>query len=285
MKILFCGDLVGRAGRKTVEKFVPKLKEELDLDLVIANVDNASGGFGVNKNACEDLIKIGVDVMTGGDHVWDQKETIGFINSQPKLLRPLNFPKHTPGNGYIVFTTKKHKKILVIHLLGQVFIKNNLNCPFEMVEDLLKHYQLKTSPSFANINPNQSAKILVDAIVVDMHAEATSEKMAMGKFLDGKVSMVVGSHTHIPTNDCHIMKQGTAYQTDTGMCGDYDSVIGMQEGVPIKSFLTKRRVGKMEPATGEATFCGVLAEIDENTGMAIKIEPLKFEGTLLKQTR
>ncbi len=269
MKILFCGDIVGRTGRKAIEKYVPKLKSELNLDLVITNVDNASGGFGINQNTCDELIKIGVDVMTGGDHIWDQKDTIGFINNQSNLLRPLNFPKHTPGKGTVIFTTKNGKRILIIHLLGQVFIKNNLNCPFEMVEELLKNYQIGKN---------------IDAIIVDMHAEATSEKMAMGKFLDGKVSAVVGSHTHIPTNDFHIMKQGTAYQTDTGMCGDYNSIIGMQEGVPLKSFLTKRRVGKMEPATGEATFCATLIETDDKTGLAKKIEAIKLDGTLMNQT-
>ncbi|MES2678186.1 MAG: TIGR00282 family metallophosphoesterase [Pseudomonadota bacterium] len=266
MKILFCGDIVGRAGRKAVEKHVPKLKEQLGLDLVIANVDNASGGFGINKNTCDELMAVGVDIMTGGDHIWDQKETISFIANQKNLLRPLNFPKHTPGNGATIFTTKNHQKILVVHLLGQVFIKNNLNCPFEMVEDLLKNYQLGKD---------------VAAIIIDIHAEATSEKMAMGKFLDGKVSFVVGSHTHIPTNDFHIMKAGTAYHTDAGMCGDYDSVIGMQEGVPLKSFLTKRRVGKMEPANGEATFCATLVEIDDKTGLAKKIEAIKLDGILM----
>lgn len=265
MRILFCGDIVGKSGRKAIEKHVPKLKSELNLDLVIANVDNASGGFGVNKNTCDELIAAGIDIMTGGDHIWDQKDTISFINHQNNLLRPLNFPKHTPGKGAVVFTTRSHNKILIIHLLGQVFIKNNLNCPFEMVEDLLKNYQLGKD---------------VAAIIVDIHAEATSEKMAMGRFLDGKVSAVVGSHTHIPTNDFHIMRAGTAYQSDAGMCGDYNSVIGMQEDVPLKSFLTKRRVGKMEPATGEATFCATIIEIDDKTGLAKKIEAVKLDGVL-----
>lgn len=265
MKILFCGDIVGRSGRKAIEKHVLKLKKELAIDLVIANVDNASGGFGINKNTCEDLEGFGVDVMTAGDHVWDQKDTISFIGNKTNLLRPLNFPKHTPGNGAMIFTTKNDKKILIIHLLGQVFIKNNLNCPFEMAEDLVKKYQIGKN---------------IDAIILDMHAEATSEKMAIAKFLDGKVSAVVGSHTHIPTNDFHIMKQGTAYQTDAGMCGDYDSVIGMQEGVPIKSFLTKRRVGKMEPANGEATFCATLIEINDQNGLATRIEAIKLDGIL-----
>lgn len=269
MKILFCGDIVGRSGRKAIANYVPKLKSELNLDLVIANVDNASGGFGINKNTCDELSALGVNIMTGGDHVWDKPETVSFIAHQKNLLRPLNFPKNTPGNGAIVFTTPGQKKILVIHLLGQVFIKNNLNCPFETAEELLKNYQLGKN---------------VDAIIVDIHAEATSEKMALAKFLDGRVSAVIGSHTHIPTNDFHIMHKGTAYQTDAGMCGDYNSVIGMQEIVPIKSFLTKRRVGKMEPATGEATFCAVLIETDSATGLAKKIEAIKLGGVLMNQS-
>ncbi|MFT6332771.1 MAG: metallophosphoesterase (TIGR00282 family) [Lentimonas sp.] len=265
MKILFCGDIVGKSGRNVVEKYVPKLKDELKLDLIIANVDNASGGFGINKNTFDALEQVGVDIMTGGDHIWDQKDTISFINNHKNLLRPLNFPHDTPGSGASIFTTRNGKNILIIHLLGQVFIKNNLNCPFETIDKLLKSYKIGKN---------------IDAIIVDMHAEATSEKMAMGKFLDGRVSAVVGSHTHIPTNDFHIMKKGTAYQTDTGMCGDYDSVIGMQEEVPIKSFLSKRRVGRMEPAKGDATFCAALIEIDDETGLAKKIEALKLDGVL-----
>jgi hypothetical protein len=257
---------------------------------VIANVDNASGGFGINKNTCDELMALGVDVMTGGDHIWDQKDTISFIANQKNLLRPLNFPRHTVGNGAIVFNTKNHR-ILVVHLLGQVFIKNNLNCPFEIVEDLLKGYRLNPHRSATQeLAPSKQREHNyrnerdVDAIIIDMHAEATSEKMAMGKFLDGKVSFVVGSHTHIPTNDFHIMQAGTAYQTDAGMCGDYNSIIGMQEAVPLKSFLTKRRVGKMEPANGEATFCATMVEIDDKTGLARKIEAIKLGGALMNQS-
>lgn len=266
MKILFCGDIVGKSGRLAIEKHVPKLKQQLNLDLVIANADNASGGFGINKNTYDELVKCGVDVITGGDHIWDQGDTIAFISNCKNLLRPLNFPKSTPGNGAIIFTTPGQKKILVVHLLGQVFIKNNLNCPFEAAEDLIKNYQLGKN---------------IDAIIVDIHAEATSEKMAMGKFLDGKVSLVVGSHTHIPTNDFHIMSGGSAYHTDAGMCGDYDSVIGMEKSVPLRMFLTKRKAGKMQPGTGEATFCATLVEIDDKTGLAKKVEAIKLDGALM----
>lgn len=265
MKILFCGDIVGKSGRNSIEKYVPKFRAELDLDLVIANVDNASGGFGVNKNTCDELIGFGVDVMTGGDHIWDQRDCIGFINDYKKLLRPLNFPQSTPGVGARIFQGKNQQKILVIHLLGQVFIKNYLNCPFEMIDDLLKKYQLGKD---------------AEAIIVDFHAEASSEKMAMGKFLDGRVSAVIGSHTHIPTNDFHIMKAKTAYQTDAGMCGDYDSVIGMEKSVPLRMFLNKRKSEKMTPANGEATFCATLVEIDDKTGLAKNIEAIKIGGAL-----
>ena len=235
MKILFCGDIIGRNGRNVVAENVARLKREFAIDFVIANCDNASGGFGVNKNAYQELLAAGIDVLTGGDHIWDQREITSFINDSKKLLRPLNFPKSCPGVGARIFVAAAEKKILVIHLLGQVFIKYQVNCPFEAVERVLENNVLGKD---------------VDAIFVDFHAEATSEKMAMGKFLDGKVSAVIGTHTHIPTADCHIMKGGTAYQTDAGMCGDYDSVIGMEKTVPLQMFIHKRKFDKMEPAKG-----------------------------------
>jgi metallophosphoesterase (TIGR00282 family) len=266
MKILFCGDIVGRAGRKVVEQNLKKIKEEHKIDFTILNCDNASGGFGVNRTTYQELLDLGADVLCGGDHIWDQTEITTFINDSKRLLRPLNFPKSCPGVGARIFLTADEKKILVIHLLGQVFIKYQVECPFEAVSQLLETNRLKHE---------------VDAIFVDFHAEATSEKMAMGKFLDGKVSAVIGSHTHIPTSDCHIMKGGTAYQSDAGMCGDYDSVIGMEKTVPLKMFLQKRKFGRMEPATGAATLCGTIVEIDDVTGLAKKIFPLKLGGILI----
>lgn len=264
MKILFCGDIVGRTGREAVFNNIAKLKNEYSLDFIIANVDNASGGFGINENNVRDFTEIGIDVLTGGDHVWDKKEMLHYITREKRILRPLNFPKSSPGAGARIFTSISNKKILVIHALGQVFIKNNLNCPFESIDNILKNYKLGTD---------------VDAIFVDFHAEATSEKMAMGKFLDGRVSAIIGSHTHIPTNDNHIMKKGTAYQTDAGMCGDYDSIIGMDEDVPLRSFLSKRRVGKMVPAKKEATFCGSIIDIGD-MGLAKNIDIVKIGGIL-----
>ncbi len=264
MNILFCGDIVGRSGRTAIVDNLPRLKEEYKIDFTIANCDNASGGFGVNKNAYEDLLKCGVDVLCGGDHIWDQKEINGFINNAKNLLRPLNFPKSCPGVGARIFVTANNKKVLVIHLLGQVFIKYQVNCPFEAVSQVLENNKLGRD---------------IDAIFVDFHAEATSEKMAMGKFLDGKVSAVIGSHTHIPTADCHIMKGKTAYQTDAGMCGDYDSVIGMQKDIPLQMFIHKRKFAKMTPAQGEATICGTVIKLDEN-GLAKEIFGVRRNGLI-----
>ncbi len=266
MRLLFCGDVVGRAGRRIVVQNLEKIKLEQKIDLVVVNCDNASGGFGVNRSAHQELISCGADVLTGGDHIWDQHEISTFINDSKRLLRPMNFPKSCPGVGARIFTCGVlEKKVLVVHLLGQVFTKYHVACPFEAVDDLLKTNRLAQE---------------VDAIFVDFHAEATSEKMAMGKFLDGRVSAVIGSHTHIPTADCHIMKGGTAYQTDAGMCGDYDSVIGMNKEVPLKMFLQKRKFSKMEPAQGEATLCATIVEIDDASGLAKKILPFKFGGIL-----
>jgi metallophosphoesterase (TIGR00282 family) len=226
MKILFFGDIVGRSGRKAVLENLLSIKLEHKIDFTIVDCDNASGGFGIGRNDHQAFLDAGVDVLTGGDHVWDQSEVTSFINESKRLLRPLNFPKSSPGVGARIFLDAQDRKILVIHLLGQVFVKYHVSCPFEAVEELLKNNKLGKD---------------VDAIFVDFHAEATSEKMAMGKFLDGKVSAVIGSHTHIPTADHHVMKNGTAYQTDAGMCGDYDSVIGMQKDIPLQMFLHKRK--------------------------------------------
>jgi len=264
MRILFLGDIVGRAGRMAILQNLSAIKQTYNIDFTIANCDNASAGFGINKNCYQELVDAGIDVLTAGDHVWDQKEVNGFINDAKKLLRPLNFPKSAPGAGARIYLDHQHRKILVIHLLGQIFMKYNLNCPFEMVEEVIKNNSLGNE---------------VDAIFVDFHAEATSEKMAMGKFLDGKVSAVIGSHTHIPTNDFHIQRMKTAFQCDAGMCGDYDSVIGMEKNTPLQIFLHKRKFDKMTPAQGEATICGTVIELEKN-GLAKKIFAIKTGGIL-----
>jgi hypothetical protein len=265
VRILFFGDIVGRSGRKAIVENLSSLKTQHKIDFVIANCDNASGGFGINRNTYQELIDCGIDVLTGGDHIWDQREITSFINDVKRILRPLNFPKSAPGIGARIFLDSLNRKVLVIHLLGQVFMKYNLSCPFEAVENILQENRLKKD---------------VDAVFVDFHAEATSEKMAMGKFLDGKVSAVIGTHTHIPTSDIHIMNNGTAYQTDCGMCGDYNSIIGMEKTVPLQHFIHKRKFDKMEPAKGEATICATVIEIDEKSGLAKNIYSIKQGGIL-----
>jgi metallophosphoesterase (TIGR00282 family) len=253
MKILFLGDVVGRAGRDAVVKNVPLLRKELALDFVVVNGDNAAGGFGITPTLCREFFDAGADVVTGGDHIWDQKEIVPFLSTEKRLLRPHNFPERTPGSGQYLVALPSGKKIFVMHLLGQVFHKEHTNCPFATADKLLDGMNLGAN---------------VAAIIVDFHAEATSEKMAMGKYLDGRVSMVVGSHTHVPTADARVLPKGTAYQTDAGMCGDYDSVIGFDAVAPLERFLTKITKNRMEPASGEGIICGTLVELDDKTGLA-----------------
>jgi len=265
MNILFLGDVVGGNARRHICQNLSEIKKRYNIDFCVVNVDNASAGFGITPNCAKDFLQSGADILTGGDHIWDQREANIFLNQDRRLLRPHNFPKSAPGSGFREVLGKNDKKYLVIHLMGQVFMKYHVSCPFECAEEILKNYRLGQN---------------IDAIFIDFHAEATSEKMAMAKFLDGKVSAVIGSHTHIPTNDCHIMKSRTAYQTDAGMCGDYDSVIGMEKNTPIQTFLHKRRLEKMEPAKGEVTICGSVIELDDKTGLASKIFSIKIGGVL-----
>lgn len=265
MKLLFCGDVVGRSGRDAVTRFVPQLRQEYGLDAVVVNVDNAAGGFGVSPDICRTFRDAGVDVMTGGDHIWDQKDAHRLVEEEKTLLRPHNFPEGTPGSGCRLFTLKSGKKLLVLHLLGQVFHKEYLDSPFRCAEAALKGYKLGAN---------------VDFILVDMHAEATSEKNAMGVFLDAKVSAVVGSHTHVPTADARILRGGTAYQTDTGMCGNYDNtIIGFSPEGPMQQFLGKLRKVRMEPQAGSGTLYAVLIETDDKTGLAVRIEIVKRQNS------
>jgi len=264
MKLLFLGDIVGRSGRDAVEKYLPDLNRDLGLDFVIVNGENAAAGFGITQKICNRFFEIGVDVITTGNHAWDQKETAGFIDSEKRLLRPLNFPKGTPGLGANLYQTTAGKKILVMNAMGRVFM-DALDDPFAAVESELSRYNLGAS---------------VDAIIVDFHGEATSEKMAMGHFVDGRASFVVGTHSHVPTADAQILPKGTAYQTDAGMCGDYNSVIGMQKEEPLRRFTRKISGGRFAPADGEATLCGVLVKTDDKTGLALEVEPLRLGGRL-----
>jgi len=268
MKILIVGDVVGKSGRDAVATHLPGLREDLELDFVIVNGENAAHGFGITDKICAALYQAGADVITTGNHVWDQREIINYIDGDPKLLRPLNFPEGTPGRGSGVFETSGKmdagRKVLVVHPMCRLFM-DPLDDPFAGAEAALGKYILGAN---------------IAAIVVDVHGEATSEKQAMGHVLDGRVSAVVGTHTHVPTADHQILAGGTAYMTDLGMTGDYDSVIGMKKKAAIGRFMTKMPQGRLEPAEGEATFCAAYIETDEVSGLARRIEPVRLGGRL-----
>lgn len=264
MKLLYLGDVVGRAGREAVVQCLPGLRRDLSLDFVIVNGENAAGGFGITGAICEELYAVGTDVIVTGNHVWDQRETVGYIESDRRLLRPENFPKGTPGRGATVFDAPEGRKVLVVQVMGRLFM-DPLDDPFATVSDTLSKFRLGGT---------------VNTIVLDIHAEATSEKMAMGHFCDGKVTLVAGTHTHVPTADSQILPGGTAYQTDLGMCGDYDSVIGMDKQEPLQRFTKKIAGGRFAPALGEATVCGVYVESDDRTGLAVKVSPIRIGGRL-----
>lgn len=253
MNILCIGDIVGKPGRDAVAALVPKLIEEYDLELVIANAENSAGGAGIIPKVAEELFSYGCDVLTTGDHIWDKKEILDYLDQTPALLRPANFPSDTPGHGFFVTETKKGKKIGVINLLGRVFIRYNTHCPFEAVTKALKEVYRQTR-----------------IVVVDFHGEATSERIAFGHFVDGKVSAVFGTHTHVQTADEKILPQGTGYLTDVGMTGPFDSVIGQKKENIIERFLTTIP-SKFEVATDDVGLNGVVFTIDDTTGKTTKI--------------
>ncbi len=263
MRILFIGDIIGKPGRDVVAAELPRLRQSLGLDLVIANGENAAGGFGLTQAIAREFFATGIDVISTGNHWADQKEILSFIGDEDRILRPLNYPKGTPGRGANLYQTAKGERVLVINAMGRVFM-DALDEPFAAVEAELSACPLGEA---------------ADAIVVDMHAEATSEKMAMGQFCDGRASLVVGSHSHIPTADAQIFPGGTAYQTDAGACADYDSVIGMEKYQPVQRFVTKMSSGRFTPATGPATLCAVFAETNAR-GLATRIEPVRLGGRL-----
>lgn len=259
MRILYCGDVVGRSGREALLDHLPQLKSALKLDFIIANGENAAHGFGITKSICQEFFAAGVDVITTGNHIWDQKEIIGYIGQEKRLLRPINYPIASPGMGYVIAQDKQQRKILVINAMARLFM-DPLDDPFAAVDQMLKTYPLGTS---------------VAAIILDFHGEASSEKMAMGHFCDGRASLVVGSHSHVPTADAQILPQGTAYQTDAGMCGDYNSVIGMNKEAPIHRFTRKMPSERLTPASGLGTFCGLFLETDPVSGRAVRVEPVR----------
>ena len=264
MKVLFCGDIVGRAGRDVVIKEVPRLRRELGLDFVAVNGENAAAGFGITAKICGELHQAGIDCITTGNHVWDQREIVPYIAQDKRLLRPVNFPPGTPGWGANLFQTARGHKIVVINVMCRLFM-DALDDPFRGVDGELAKHSLGGTANF---------------ILVDVHGEATSEKQSMGHYCDGRVSAVLGSHSHVPTADGWILPGGTAYQTDVGMCGDYDSVIGLQKAPSVRRFVTKMPGEKPQPADGEATVCGVLLVTDDSTGLAVRIEPVRVGGRL-----
>ena len=264
MRIIFLGDVVGRSGRKGLLAELPRLRSRYAADFVIVNGENAAGGFGITEGICEEFLDAGADVITTGNHVWDQREALVFIARQPRLLRPVNFPAGTPGRGAGLFTAKSGAQVMVLNAMGRIFM-DALDCPFQAVDREIGHGELKAK---------------ADAIILDFHAEASSEKQAMGYHLDGRASAVIGTHIHVPTSDDHILPGGTAYMTDVGMCGDYLSIIGMQKEEPLQRFVTKIASNRFEPAMGEATVCGGAIETDDATGLAKAIVPFRIGGAL-----
>lgn len=268
MRILFIGDVVGRSGRNIVIERLPGLMLDWKLDLTVVNAENAAGGFGITEAIYNDLIDAGVDAITLGNHAWDQKEALVFIERAPRLVRPVNFPTGTPGRGAAMIEARNGARVLVVNAMGRIFM-DPLDDPFAALDRELAACGLKSG---------------ADAIIVDIHAEATSEKQAMGVFLDGKVSVVVGTHTHVQTADHRILAGGTAFVTDVGMTGDYDSVIGMAKDEPLGRFLRKISTSKFEAATGPGTLCGLAVETDDQTGLAARVAAVRL-GARLEQAR
>jgi metallophosphoesterase (TIGR00282 family) len=266
MRFAFFGDVVGRAGRDALADHLPDLRRRLGLEFVIVNAENAAAGFGITENTARELFQAGADCLTLGNHAWDQREALTYIVREPRMIRPLNFPilSDAPGRGAQVYETESGHRVLVVNLLGRVFM-DAMDDPFAAVDR-----ELDACPLGA----------VADAVIVDMHAEATSEKMAMGHFCDGRASLVVGTHSHVPTADAQILPGGTAYQTDAGACADYDSVIGNQKDEPLRRFTTKISGGRYKPAEGPATVCGVFVETNPATGLARRVEPIRIGGRL-----
>ncbi len=266
MRIAFFGDVVGRSGREGLAEHLPALRRRLGLEFVAVNAENAAAGFGITESTARELFDAGADCLTLGNHAWDQKEALTYIVREPRLIRPLNYPamSQAPGRGAQLFETQTGRRVLVINLLGRVFM-DSLDDPFAAVDRELEACPLGMA---------------ADAVIVDMHAEATSEKMAMGHFCDARASLVVGTHSHVPTADCQVLPGGTAYQTDAGACADYDSVIGNQKDEPLRRFTTRISGGRYRPAEGPATVCGLYLETDDATGLARRIEPIRIGGRL-----
>lgn len=264
MKILFCGDVCGKAGRKAIKTYLPLLKEKYALDVVVVNAENAAHGLGLTPKTYQELLQTGADVLTMGNHTFDKIDITQIWQKDNVLVRPLNYPANTAGKGFHLFQAK-NKTICVAQILGKAFMNSKLELadPFQTMQDFISSHQKE-----------------YDILIVDYHAETTAEKVAMGYFLDGKASLVVGTHTHIPTADAHILSNGTAYITDVGMCGDYTSVLGMTRETVFSHFGLSTERKRFEPATETSTFAAVMAEVDENSGKAKSILPIILGDTL-----
>lgn len=256
---------MGRAGRAAIQERLPKLREAWKLDFVVVNGENATSGHGLSAAHAKGLLEAGADVLTLGDHAFDQKEMLSYIDSEPRIIRPMNYAKDAPGRGARLYEARGGRKVLVVQVLGQVFMKRPFDDPFSAVEGALKTFPLGG---------------LAQAALVDVHCEATSEKMAMGHWCDGRASVVVGTHTHVPTGDAQILPKGTAFQSDAGMCGDYDSVIGMDKAEPLRRFITGMPKNRFTPAAGEATLSGLYVETDDRTGKATRVRMIRDGGRL-----
>ena len=263
MRLLFLGDVVGRSGRAAITERLPKLREDWRLDFVVVNAENASNGIGCTAAHAQALLNAGADVLTLGDHAFDQKDMLQAVESEPRIVRPLNIAKAAPGVGLRAYQVG-NRKVVVAQALGQVFMKNPYADPFSALDGALRTHRLGA---------------MADAVIVDFHAEATSEKVAMGHFLDGRASLVVGTHTHVPTGDAMILPGGTAYMSDAGMCGDYGGVIGMDREEPMRRFVTGMSKGRFEPGGGEATLSGVYVETGAG-GRAARVVPVRVGGLL-----
>ncbi len=265
MRTLFLGDVMGRAGRAAIQENLPRLRAEWKLDFIVVNGENASSGAGITADHARFLLDAGADCLTLGDHAFDQKDMLAFIDSEPRIIRPLNYARQAPGRGHRLFSDARGRKVLVLQALGQVFMKRAFDDPFSAVDAVLRAHPLGGQ---------------AQTMLVDMHCEATSEKMGMGHFCDGRASLVVGTHTHVPTGDAQILPGGTAYLSDAGMCGDYNSVIGMDKAEPMRRFVTGMGKTRFQPALGEATLSGVFVETDDRTGKATQIRMVRQGGRL-----
>jgi metallophosphoesterase (TIGR00282 family) len=264
LRILFVGDVVGRSGRNAIAEYLPGMVKDWSLDFVVVNGENSAGGFGITEAIYQEFLDAGADAVTLGNHSWDQREALVFIERAERLVLPANYPRGTPGRGAALVETKNGKHALVVNALGRVFM-TPFDDPFAALERELGACPLG---------------VAADAIVVDFHCEASSEKQGVGFFSDGRASLVVGTHTHVPTADHQILTGGTAYMTDAGMTGDYDSIIGMQKEEPLRRFTSGIPSGRFEPAVGVATLSGVAIETDDATGLALKIAPVRVGGRL-----